>query len=228
MPGLPVIRKPRLLIKPRALAILSLFPICTGLPEDVAHDRTMKFDLAVRGSIHSHASPSLTKAMMVISFIGGDGLAIAALLAEGLFIWFRWRRAALWLITTIAGAIVLSVSLKHAFHRPRPVAFFGALPHGSSFPSGHSLLSFCFYGGVGWLARLPHCTIHVGFRILIWLCAAALVRSHRLFANLSGRPLSKRRDRGIYLTAAVWVSTMVTLDRLRLLRKDKSLTIEEP
>ncbi len=129
------------------VAVLSLF-LFAWIAENVSHDRTATFDHYVRMRIHECASPGLTKAMIAISFVGGDGLTIAAILAVGLFLYFRWRRATLWLVVTILGALVLDLTLKYAFHRPRPTPFFVALPRTYSFPSGHALFSFCFYGDV--------------------------------------------------------------------------------
>ena len=44
---------------------------------------------------------------------------------------------------------VLDQLLKVAFHRPRPPTLFGlAGPAGYSFPSGHALVSFAFFGAL--------------------------------------------------------------------------------
>ncbi len=128
-----------------AVAVLSLF-LFAWIAEDVSHDRTVHFDHAVRMRIHEYASPGLTKAMIAVSFIGGDGLIISVILAIVVFLYFRWWRASLWLGVTILGALVLDLSLKYAFHRARPTPFFTHVPRTYSFPSGHALFSFCFYG----------------------------------------------------------------------------------
>src|SRR5207248_3031879 len=127
------------------IAVLSLF-LFAWIAESVSHEQTKNFDLAVRMRIHGYASPNVTKTMIAISFLGGDGLTVAAIVAAVVFVYFRWLRATLWLVVTILGAMVLDVSLKYAFHRTRPTPFFGPLPHSYSFPSGHALFSFCFYG----------------------------------------------------------------------------------
>jgi undecaprenyl-diphosphatase len=58
----------------------------------------------------------------------------------------RWRRAGM-LAIVMVGTWVLNDSLKEAFQRARPDPFFGILPpHNYSFPSGHALFSFCFFG----------------------------------------------------------------------------------
>jgi undecaprenyl-diphosphatase len=208
------------------LAVLSLF-LFAWIAEDVTHDRTRKFDAAVREYVHSYASPGLTRTMIALSFIGGDGIAISAVAAMGIFLWIRWYRAAIWLLTTIAGAAVLSVSLKYAFHRPRPVPFFGRLPHTFSFPSGHSLFSFCFYGVLaGLLADRVKSPVVRG---VVWAFAAALVASIGLSRIYLGVHYPSDVVAG-YLTATLWVSTMVVVDRLRVRRKGRGsqLTVSEP
>jgi len=230
LPELETAAKPTIVIETAitislALAVLSLF-LFAWIAEDVSHNRTMAFDLALRGEIHSLASPALTRLMFAISFVGGgDGLTLATALIEGIFLWRRWRRAALWLLTAVAGSIVLQVALKYAFHRPRPIAFFGPLPHTYSFPSGHALSSFCFYGVLaGLLADRTKSRRH---RILIWICAALLVAAIGFSRIYLGVHYPSDVIAG-YLTAALWVSTMVTVDRLRVRRKGKALTVKDP
>ncbi len=154
------------------VAVLSLF-LFAWIAENVSHDRTVNFDHAVRMRIHEYASPGLTKAMIAISFVGGDGLTIAAIFALGLFVYFRWRRATLSLVITVLGALVLDLTLKYAFHRARPTPFFVALPRTYSFPSGHALFSFCFYGVLAGLVmgRIQSRLVQV----LIWMAAAILI-----------------------------------------------------
>lgn len=200
------------------VAVLSLF-LFAWIGDGVAHERTMGFDLAIRNQVHAHASPGLTKAMIAISFIGGDGLAAAVVLSLIAFRWLRWRRATLWMLVTILGAVVLDLSLKYAFHRPRPVPFFTDLPRTYSFPSGHSLFSFCFYGVLAGLLtrRIPS---RIG-RIPIWTFAALLVAAIGLSRVYLGVHYPSDVIAG-YLAASLWVSTLVALDRVRVQRKNAS------
>jgi undecaprenyl-diphosphatase len=63
------------------------------------------------------------------------------------FLFLRLKRAASLMAANMTGAWLLNDGLKQFFHRPRPEPFFGIPPPGDfSFPSGHSLCSFCFYG----------------------------------------------------------------------------------
>ena len=192
-------------------AVFSLF-LFAWIAERVGHDGMSRFDLAVRMQVHDYASPGLTRAMIAISFLGGDGLALAAVLAAAAFVWLHWRRATLWLVVTILGAVVLDVSLKLAFHRARPVPFFVALPSTYSFPSGHSLFSFCFYGVTAGL--LAGRTSSLRVRILIWTLAALLVAAIGFSRVYLGVHYPSDVIAG-YLAAALWVSTLVSLDRMR-------------
>ena len=200
------------------VAVLSLF-LFAWVGDGVAHKRTIGFDLAIRNQVHAHTSPGRTKAMIAISFLGGDGLVVAIVLSVIAFHRLQWRRALLWMVVTILGAVVLDVSLKYAFHRPRPVPFFVDLPRTYSFPSGHSLFSFCFYGVLaGLLTR--RISSRMG-RILIWTFAALLVAAIGLSRVYLGVHYPSDVIAG-YLAASLWVSTLVTLDRVRIQRKNAS------
>jgi undecaprenyl-diphosphatase len=200
------------------VAVLSLF-LFAWIAENVARDRTANFDQFVRLRIHEHASPGLTKAMIAISFAGGDGLTVSAVLALMVFLHFHWRRATLWLVVTILGALVLDLSLKYAFHRARPAPFFVGLPRTYSFPSGHALFSFCFYGVLAGLL-MGRIQSRVA-QFLIWLAAAILVAAIGFSRIYLGVHYPSDVIAG-YLTAALWVSTLLALDRMRRRRGQRS------
>jgi undecaprenyl-diphosphatase len=163
--------------------------------------------------IHEYASPGLTKAMIALSFVGGDGLTVSAVLALMLFLHFRWRRATLWLVVTLLGALVLDLTLKYAFHRARPTPFFVNLPRTYSFPSGHALFSFCFYGVLAELL-VGRIQSRLG-RILIWLSAAILVAAIGFSRIYLGVHYPSDVIAG-YLAACLWVSSLIALDRMRV------------
>jgi undecaprenyl-diphosphatase len=210
-----------------ALPLLSLAAAVLGLilfgwiAERVTHDQTVRFDMAIRGRIHALASPGLTTAMVALSFLGREGIIAGSVVSLIVFWRKRWRRAAIWLAVTMLGGQVLETVLKLAFHRPRPAPFFGPLPYSYSFPSGHALSSFCFYGIMAGLltARLRS----RNWRILLWALAAALVASigvSRIYLGVHypGDVLAG------YLAAAVWVSAMLVLDRFRTRRRIRSVS----
>jgi undecaprenyl-diphosphatase len=198
-----------------AVAVLALC-LFAWIAESVSHQHTRSFDLSVRARIHQYASPGMTRAMTAASFLGKGGLAFASILAFAAFAKLRWRRAALWLVIAILGALVLDLTLKYAFHRPRPVPFFGPPPETYSFPSGHALFSFCIYGGLAGLFAGRVRSRRV--RILFWAFATLLVGAIGLSRIYLGVHYPSDVIAG-YLAATIWVCTLVVLDRLRIQRR---------
>lgn len=197
------------------LAVGGLF-LFAWIAEAVTEEHTMRFDLAVRSWVHQYSSPALTRAAVFASLVGADILAAAFVSSLLVFAFLHWRRAALWLSLTMAGALVLDLALKYAFRRPRPMPFFGPLPHTYSFPSGHALFSFCFYGALaGLLAdRIQSLTM----RVCIWAIAVAVIAGIGLSRIYLG--VHYPTDvLGGYLAAAVWVSSMIAFDHARARRK---------
>jgi undecaprenyl-diphosphatase len=199
------------------IAVVAIF-LLAWLAENVAAQHTGKFDSWLRAAVHAYATPGLTRLMFAISFMGSGGLIASAVLAFVLFAYFEWRRAAIWLAVTLAGALVLELTLKFAFHRPRPVPFFGPVPRTYSFPSGHSLFSFCFYGVLAGL--LAGRVRSMSARVLIWLAAASLVIAIGLSRIYLGVHYPSDVVAG-YLTGTIWTASMVSLDRLRRRRQSR-------
>ena len=199
------------------IAVIAIF-LLAWLAENVAAQHTVKFDSSVRAAVHAYATPVLTRLMFAISFMGSGGLIASAVLAFVLFAYFEWRRAAIWLAVTLAGALVLELTLKFAFHRPRPVPFFGPVPRTYSFPSGHSLFSFCFYGVLAGL--LAGRVRSKPARVLVWVVAASLVIAIGLSRIYLGVHYPSDVVAG-YLTGAIWAASMVALDRLRRRRQSR-------
>jgi len=188
----------------------------TWLAEEMIEGATARFDMTVRMGVHAFASPAMTSLMRVITDLGSAGLAVIAVIATGLFLAKGWKRAAGWLLISLAGATVLSISLKYGFHRPRPVPFFGVAPHSYSFPSGHSLFSFCFYGVLAGLitARVRS----LWLRVVVWASAALLVMAIGISRIYLGVHYPSDVVAG-YLAALMWVSSLVVADRVHKTRK---------
>jgi undecaprenyl-diphosphatase len=177
---------------------------------------TVRFDDNVRSFVHSFASPAMTRFMFAMSWIGATGMMIILAAAVVLFLMKKWNRALGWLLVTMAGATMLEITLKQVFHRARPVAFFGHLPHSYSFPSGHSLFSFCFYGVMAGFINARVRSTWV--RIVVWTIAAtmaALIGISRIYLGVH-YPSDVVAG---YLAGAIWVSTMIMVDRVRRTRR---------
>jgi undecaprenyl-diphosphatase len=206
-----------------AVCGLGLF---TWLAEEMLEGATARFDSAVRVWVHGFASPSLTKVMRFITDMGSVGLFTVLAVAITIFVIKGWKRAAVWAALSVLGATILSVSLKYGFHRPRPVPFFGVAPHSYSFPSGHSLFSFCVYGT---LAGLINARVRsLWLRIVVWTVAALLVMAIGFSRIYLGVHYPSDVLAG-YLAALVWVSSLVIADRVHKTRKGlKVTTVSDP
>lgn len=202
-----------------AVGSLVLFAWIAG---SLSHTWVRNFDFGIRNTVHEYATPTLTKWMIWISFIGGDGLTAAAILSVTLLLVFRWRRAALWMLINISGTLILDLTLKYSFARLRPTPFFVPMPRTPSFPSGHSLFSFCFYGVLAGL--LADRIDSRRWQVLIWTVAAVLVAAIGLSRIYLGVHYPSDVVAG-YLTGTLWVSTMVAVDRMRKRRRERSMDV---
>ena len=182
------------------------------LAEEVLESETLRFDNLVRAAVHSWATPGITRLMQIMSWIGSiNFLGGFVTLCVALFLYVRWRRAALLVLIAVAGAIPLDAILKATFHRTRPTPFFGTpLPAGYSFPSGHALFSVCVFGV---LAAVTTTRVRQPWvRALLWGVAGALV----VLIGLSRIYLGVHYPSDViagYLAAAIWVSTIAMVDR---------------
>lgn len=154
------------------LATVALFAFA-WLSEEVLDRGSARFDNAVRGVVHEYASPPITAIFRFVTNLGDWFVVFAATLALIVFFLYRRDHDHLGvLIVTMVGAGVLDGVLKLAFHRLRPDPFFGARPTTYSFPSGHSLISFCFYGLIAGMINFQ--LEERWQRALVW-CAAGLL-----------------------------------------------------
>ncbi len=116
------------------------------------------FDQVIIWLTRYYANPALDRIMVVITYIG-SGYAYAVLgplCLVGLLVWRRWREG-FSLTICLAGAVVLNFLLKHLFERTRPDVFRVVSESGYSFPSGHAMVSLCFYGMIAYILgrKLP-------------------------------------------------------------------------
>ena len=181
------------------------------LADEVLEGDAKTFDETVRLYVHGFASESLTTLMQFVTMLGSTlFLGFLCVSVFVIFILKNWKRAAVLLMTTAAGAVILNFALKVSFGRVRPVPFFDTpLPDSYSFPSGHALYAACFYGVLAWLvvARIQNKIL----RILIWLLAVSLV----LLIGLSRIYLGVHYPSDViagFAAAIVWILTVVLID----------------
>jgi undecaprenyl-diphosphatase len=187
-------------------AVVSLL-LFADIAEDMLEGSTKHFDAIVRGAVHAQSSPFVTPFMQLFTFLGSTLFIAIATAASSIMFWRTGRkhRCVLMLITVI-GAAILMLVLKYSFHRPRPEPFFDTpLPPFNSFPSGHSMVSFCFYAALAALSAANEDSRKK--RIAIWAVSLALVS----MIGLSRIYLGVHWPTDVlsaYLAAAVWVTSV--------------------
>ncbi len=132
-------------------SLASLAPFA-DLAEDLHGPQTRLADDLVWGILRVLSGSELTRAMLLITFLG-DATFLLPLVG---LVAIRFARRGDW--TTVGmlflvggGGIALNLALKGFFQRGRPTdALF--LVGGYSFPSGHAMLSLCVYGFLTYLA----------------------------------------------------------------------------
>lgn len=202
-------------MKPNELRSLS-FPLAAGLigaatalflfaelADRVFDGDTQRFDQRVRLAVHGLASPTLTRLMLALTFLGSVAFVSAMALGTAFLLWrFGRVRRAILLTVGFAGASLLMYLLKIYFRRPRPEPYFDVtLPSSYSFPSGHALVSFCLYGMLAAFA-----TRHLGshfWRTAIWSVTVLLVLGIGLSRIYLGVHYPSDVVAG-YLAATVW------------------------
>jgi undecaprenyl-diphosphatase len=154
------------------VATVSLL-LFSWLAEEVAKRGTDRFDNRIRLLVHQQACPLLTASMRLVTELGNWPVILLGTLGLLFIFWYRRDGDHIGLVlVTMTGAGFLDAVLKLAFHRPRPDPFFAVKPSTYSFPSGHALISLCFYGLIACTLSLR---LHKSWqRVAVW-CAAGLI-----------------------------------------------------
>ena len=193
-----------------AAIVMVLFAV---LASEVLEGETQHFDDAVRLTVYGVASPHATSVLYAVTQLGSPLLLIpGTLVCSLLFLHLRRIRGAILLTLTMVGVTLLNWILKAVFQRPRPLPFFGlTTPTSYSFPSGHALAAFCFYGALAALvtARLRSPLL----RALVWAGAAVVIVAVGFSRLYLGMHYPSDIVAG-YATGFVWVLTVASADRM--------------
>ena len=141
---------------------------------EILEHQSLVFDSAVRNAVHQQATPLLTILMRGLSLLGSADVllplvVVTLIVMAGAGI----RRQAILLVVSLAGAAVLEATLKLALHRARPQPFFDLpAPGDYAFPSGHAMVSLCFYVALAWIVSGRLATRWS--RVAVWTAAALL------------------------------------------------------
>jgi undecaprenyl-diphosphatase len=186
-----------------AVALLGFGWLAAGVPEGGTDgfDRAVMLALRDPADLADPIGPAwLEHAARDLTSLGSiTVLALVLLAAIGFLCMVRKRAAALLVLASVGGGMLLSTLLKHVFERARPdLVPHGVEVHTASFPSGHAMLSAATYLTLGaLLARVqPHprvkaylLTVAVVLAVLIGVsrgCLGAAVLDGRVVAPAPG------------------------------------------
>lgn len=128
-----------------------------ALTDEVLEGETGHFDRIANQYFHDHPGPPwIQDAGRDVTALGGPAVLFLVMAAViGYLLLARLHRMLLFVLVAMAGALLLTFSLKHFIDRPRPLLHqVGLVLYAKSFPSGHSVSSATLYltlGGI--LAR---------------------------------------------------------------------------
>jgi len=146
------------LLSVQLILIVLLFILSLGvfsfLVKQIFIDKQELFDFRVFDMLSSYTSPFNTRFFQAITFLGTHKFLIPAnLLLTGWFLFVRKHRWYSIKVATIAlSSTAMMLLLKNIFSRERPLVPLLQPAMGYSFPSGHSMMSFAFYGLLIYLA----------------------------------------------------------------------------
>ena len=114
---------------------------------EIIEQELSKFDYIVYNQIYSIASYKITNIMKFISNCGSS-LVIISIAIISIIILIIHKDKIYWkmLILNLLTSSGMNLALKNTFLRPRPDINRLVAESGYSFPSGHSMISLCFYG----------------------------------------------------------------------------------
>jgi membrane-associated phospholipid phosphatase len=179
-----------------------------------------RFDLESAALVHQLATPATTVLMRVASTVGAAAFLLPLFIVAATVLVISGRRKDMTRFAlTMSGATLIELTLKHSFHRPRPMALFASATFSTySFPSGHALSALCFYGQLAVLraGRTNNKTL----RVLIWSAASSLM----LMIGLSRIYLGAHYTTDViagYAAAAAWTSALPAVQPIQ--RQETSL-----
>ena len=164
------------------------------LADNIGVGRTRLFDewllvaLRTPGDLADPVGPKWVEEMMRdFTALGSTGvLALMVLVVTGFLVMTRRGYAALTVLLSVAGGVIVSQGLKLAFSRPRPEL----VPHGAevytaSFPSGHSMMAAVVYLTLGaLLARTQSSRTVKAYILAVAVTLAGLVGISRVYLGV--------------------------------------------
>jgi membrane-associated phospholipid phosphatase len=134
--------RPTLIVFSTAVGLFLVIAFAIALSAPLA-----ALDTSAGTWLHVRATPLVSNAMAVVSFLGAPTTLTIVAVGGSLLLLYRRRRTQAMLSTVVLGGNLLNFCLKHLIQRGRPVfddPIFSLPTY--SFPSGHAMASTVFYG----------------------------------------------------------------------------------
>ncbi|UII58602.1 phosphatase PAP2 family protein (plasmid) [Cytobacillus spongiae] len=136
-------------------ALACLFAFTWGfvsIVDELQENEIEQFDNGVFEIVRGSISPSLTTFMTSITFLGGVmGISIFTIIVVAILLILKKYPLAFFVVITITTGAGFNWLLKWIFKRERPDIEALIEQGGYSFPSGHSMSSFIFYGTLAFI-----------------------------------------------------------------------------
>ncbi|WP_027416530.1 phosphatase PAP2 family protein [Aneurinibacillus terranovensis] len=175
----------------------------------VSEKKTGSFDTVITALIQGFEAPAITSVMKFFTFIGSGSVVTVLTIMLSLFfsLVLKHRSELILFLVVVLGTYVFNEVLKHIFHRARPYLHRLIEVTGYSFPSGHSMESFAFYGVLTFLLW-RHVSTRAGRTILIlfsslMILAIGISRIY-LGVHYPSDVIGGYLAGGLWLTAAIW------------------------
>lgn len=169
------------------IAILCLW-LFAEIAGELLEDKLALFDTRISAYVHSVNNPGVTRFMKIISTVGGSWYVLGAAAMAASVILYRQKQHywdAVLVQVCLWGGFLFNYVLKCVFKRERPSLERLVDAAGFSFPSGHSMVSFAFYGLLLYLLyiNLPRAWSR-GASMLLISCLIMLVGISRIYLGV--------------------------------------------
>lgn len=128
------------------VGLIASLVLLGSIAEGVRDHEVFVLDTWATPFLHALASPGLNAFMNAVTDIGSSPVIVPIFVAVVVvLLWTRRYGAASFLAVASGGALVLNVTMKLFFQRPRPQLAWARVLPDYSFPSGHTMNAVVFY-----------------------------------------------------------------------------------
>jgi membrane-associated phospholipid phosphatase len=135
------------------LGLIATLFILGNIADGVREQEVFALDTWATPFLHAMASPRLDAVMAAVTTFGSTLIIVPVFVVVVTTLrWTRQHAAAGFLAVASGGALVLNVTMKLFFERPRPKLAWARVLPDYSFPSGHTMNAIVFYVALALIA----------------------------------------------------------------------------